>query len=60
MSSQGHPLLGDDLNGGTLEKIERQALHCGEIRFTHPVTKEIITVKSELPKDMQDIINTLS
>ena len=56
MSSLGHPLIGDDLYGGTLDKLQRQALHCGEITFTHPVTKEIITVKSELPKDMKDII----
>ena len=57
MSSLGHPLLGDDLYGGTLEKIERQALHCGEITFLHPVTKKRITVKSEFPKDIQDIID---
>ncbi len=59
MSSLGHPLLGDDLYGGTLEKIQRQALHCGEITFTHPVTREIITVKADLPEDMKEIISLI-
>ncbi len=56
MSSIGHPLLGDDLYGGGLELITRQALHCGEISFIHPVTKESLNIKAELPLDMQKII----
>ncbi len=56
MSSLGHPLLGDDLYGGSLELISRQTLHCGEITFIHPITKDKITVKREIPDDMKTIL----
>lgn len=59
MSHLGHPLLGDDLYGGSLEMINRQALHCGEISFIHPVTEEKISITTELPEDMKIIINTI-
>ncbi len=34
----GHPLAGDDMYGGSLEHIGRQALCCSRVRFAHPVT----------------------
>lgn len=52
----GHALAGDDLYGGKRDDISRQALHCGIITFTEPVTKEIITVKSELPDDIKNLM----
>lgn len=58
MSYLGHPLAGDDLYGGELDKITRQALHCYEVSFIHPVTKESITVTSQIPDDMQSVINS--
>ena len=54
-SSIGHPLLGDDMYGGSLERIERQALHCGEVSFIHPFSKEKIIIKSDLPNDMKKL-----
>ncbi|RDW15977.1 RluA family pseudouridine synthase [Oceanobacillus chungangensis] len=54
-----HSLLGDDLYGGSIERIERQALHCIEISFEHPFTKEIISLKSSLSEDMLDLIREL-
>ncbi|MBP3380934.1 MAG: S-ribosylhomocysteine lyase [Ruminococcus sp.] len=51
-SFQGHPLAGDDLYGGCREDIGRQALHCGEITFTDPVSDEILTVTAPLPEDI--------
>ncbi|GFH41180.1 RluA family pseudouridine synthase [Pseudolactococcus insecticola] len=53
----GSPLLGDDLYGGYRDKIARQALHCHFLRFTHPFTKEIIALESDLPLDMKGVIN---
>ena len=38
MSSIGHPLAGDDLYGGSLRLIGRQALHCQTVCLVHPVT----------------------
>ena len=34
MASLGYPLAGDDLYGGSLERIPRQALHCGAASLT--------------------------
>lgn len=55
MSYLGHPLLGDDLYGGSLEMINRQALHCGEVSFVHPVTGERLVLTAELPEDMKKL-----
>ncbi|GAE32684.1 RluA family pseudouridine synthase [Halalkalibacter hemicellulosilyticus] len=52
----GHPLLGDDLYGGKRDYISRQALHCNKIEFTHPFIKETVTITSELPKDMKQLL----
>lgn len=57
MAYLGHPLLGDDLYGGGLDKIKRQALHCAKLEFYHPINKEYINVSADIPNDMQNIIN---
>ncbi len=48
----GFPLCGDDMYGGNTELIQRQALHCGEVSFTHPVSGKQIELKSEIPEDI--------
>ncbi len=48
-SSIGHPLAGDDLYGGHREVFSRQCLHCGELRFLHPATKEEMCFTSSAP-----------
>ena len=57
MSSLGHPLVGDDLYGGKRDYINRQALHCGIVEFTHPVTNEKITLKADLPEDIKSAVD---
>lgn len=56
MSSIGHPLSGDDMYGGSLKFINRQALHCYKVSFVHPITKEYIELISELPDDICSVI----
>ena len=56
MSSIGHPLAGDDLYGGSRKFISRQALHCHEIGFVHPITHETIHLTTDLPKEFLQII----
>lgn len=51
----GHPLLGDDLYGGTREWIDRQALHACYTCFQHPYTGETMFFNSDLPPDMQKL-----
>ena len=59
-SHLGHPLLGDDLYGGKKDLLERQALHCHQLTFFHPFTNEQVTIESELPYDMEEVVNSLS
>lgn len=56
MSYLGHPLLGDDLYGGDLSCMKRQALHSHKLVFRHPITKEEMCFVSELPEDMREML----
>lgn len=51
----GHPLIGDSLYGSKSSLIDRQALHCYSISFVHPITKEVLNITCNLPKDMENI-----
>ena len=55
----GHPLCGDELYGGSLEHIKRQALHRGRMKFEHPVTGEMLEFESELPEDMKKLMEEI-
>ncbi|MFD1852109.1 RluA family pseudouridine synthase [Oceanobacillus bengalensis] len=54
-----HPLAGDDLYGGAREGITRHALHCFQLSFEHPFTKEEIKLESKLPWDMKELLNQM-
>ena len=56
MAHIGAALVGDDMYGEKSELIQRQALHCGRVSFTHPVTGERLTVKAPMPSDMKRLI----
>ena len=56
MSHIGHPLVGDDLYGGSLQKINRHALHCGYISFTHPITGKKLKLSADIPEDMKGLL----
>jgi 23S rRNA pseudouridine1911/1915/1917 synthase len=69
MTSLGHPLLGDPAYGRTksvhrevLKRLhfERQALHAAELGFIHPVTEEVLSFKSAVPSDMQELLSALA
>lgn len=55
----GYPLMGDDLYGGSLELIQRQALHSWRLEFTHPVTGELMQLEAPLPADLTALIHKL-
>lgn len=55
-SHMGYPLAGDELYGGSREKIGRQALHCAELCFEEPAEKEPVRVCSAIPPDMEALI----
>ena len=56
MMSIGHPLIGDDLYGGSRFLIDRQALHAKSIKLIHPFTKENLLIEASFPKDMNQIL----
>lgn len=50
----GHPLLGDDLYGGSRMEINRQALHCAQIEWLHPFQDKIMKFNCVLPSDIAE------
>lgn len=55
-SSIGHPLIGDDLYGGTRELCSRQALHAYYTSFKHPQSKRLIEVTADMPAELKALI----
>ena len=58
-ASLGTPLIGDTMYGTPSTEISHQALHCGGTEFIQPYTGERISVTSEIPEDMQSIIDKI-
>ena len=51
-SHMGFSLMGDEIYGGDMRFIKRQALHCKTLEFIHPVTGEKMIIDSDLPDDI--------
>ena len=51
----GTPLLGDDYYGAPPREEPGHFLHCGEVRFVHPVTGAEMLFIAEMPAHMQHI-----
>ena len=58
MSYIGHPILGD-AKYGSRGNLKRPALHAKTLGFIHPVTKKYSQFKTELPRDIKDLIEKL-
>ncbi len=56
MTHLGHPLLGDTLYGSDASRITRQALHCKDVYFTHPVTQQPMHITCDFPQDFKEVI----
>lgn len=54
-SSMGYSLEGDEIYGGSHDKIARQALHAVAISFPHPSSRKTIDLTAKLPHDMLEI-----
>ncbi|MBQ3429673.1 MAG: RluA family pseudouridine synthase [Mogibacterium sp.] len=59
LSHIGHPIAGDELYEGGTFLIKRQALHAYYIEFDHPMTKERVHFKTDIPEDMKEAIKEL-
>lgn len=70
MFSIGHPLVGDPIYGAKPQKVSqeirklitdfpRQALHAQRLELIHPDTGQKVMWKSELPKDIDELLLAL-
>lgn len=57
MAHLGHPLVGDELYGGSKAYFNRQALHCVYLEMVHPLSKEKLCFSSEPVESMKKIIH---
>lgn len=53
----GHPIVGDDLYGGSVAQISRQALHCASVDIKHPLTGKMLTFTRPMPEDMKNLLS---
>lgn len=63
LSHLGHAIYGDTLYGnGESEEdlIPRQALHAYGLDFQSPRTKEVLSLRADLPEDMKKLISVIS
>lgn len=49
MSEMGHPVVGDDKYGKPSDPLKRLGLHAQTLKFKHPITKEIMFFKADIP-----------
>ncbi|MCI0764698.1 RluA family pseudouridine synthase [Bacillus sp. TL12] len=56
MAYLGHPLLGDDLYGGSKSEMKRQALHSTSLTFYHPILEKEMTFHVDVPEDMKEVL----
>ena len=69
LSGIGHPIVGDALYGGVhrrvpadvraVQRLERPFLHAAKLSFTHPSDGRRMAFESELPRDLQDVLDSL-
>ena len=57
MAHIGHPLVGDDLYGGSKSLLNRQALHCVLLEMVHPITMEKLSFASDLLESLKKLMN---
>lgn len=51
MQEMGHSVVGDKKYGGTKNPIRRLGLHAHSIVFNHPITKQLLSFKSNIPHE---------
>lgn len=61
MSYLGHPIFGDSLYGTSDDRsyIGRQALHAYKLSFRHLRTGNFISIESQIPEDMKELIEKI-
>lgn len=60
LSFLGHPLLGDQLYGGSKRFMDRQALHAAKIELSHPISEEPLSLEVPWPQELLNLKSTLT
>lgn len=53
LRSIGHGIVGDEKYGFTKNPLERLGLHASGLEFTHPVSGELISIRSTVPQSFR-------
>lgn len=67
LACYGHAIVGDNIyiskkynskyeNIMIRDPLRRLAMHCSELKFTHPVSKETMTFTSEIPRSFKEML----
>jgi 23S rRNA pseudouridine1911/1915/1917 synthase len=62
LASIGHAIVGDALYGMPGEQpfgLKRHFLHASELRFRHPVLRNVVKLKAPLPAELREILSRL-
>jgi 23S rRNA pseudouridine1911/1915/1917 synthase len=57
LASSGWPILGDSVYGEPYEGLTRQALHAWRVTLPHPVSREPLEIRSNIPPDLQRLLD---
>jgi len=57
LSELGHPIVGDEKYGSISDPAGRLGLHAYYLSFVHPVTKDKLTFKSDLPQPLKKLVS---
>ena len=60
MAYLGCPLFGDEVYGRRSQDLDRHFLHANVLGFSHPVTGEAMTFRSQLPAELEQVLEDLS
>ena len=56
LSEMGYPIVGDKKYKCKTNPIKRLCLHANILEFIHPVTKKLIHIESDIPKEFNKVI----
>lgn len=58
LSEAGHPIVGDQLYGSTVNPMGRLGLHAALLGFTHPTTEKRMQFTAPVPRVFRDMLKT--
>lgn len=57
LNEVGNPIIGDKKYGNSKDPLRRLCLHAYKIEFTHPITKQFLSFKIDIPSDFIKLVD---